>query len=1103
MALISPGVEVSVIDESFYTPAEPGTRPLIIVASAENKLNAAGNGVAVGTLKSNAGKVYLVTSQRELADIFGDPTFRVDSNNNPIHGGELNEYGLQAAYSYLGVSNSAFVVRADIDLNTLSPLANPPGGTPNDGTFWLDTAISTWGIFEWDGGEVSANGQAFNSKTPVVVSDSVRLEDGPYGLQPKSSYGAIGSYAMVAGDGEFFNGNTLRLFYKNPRNEWVLVGSNEWTQSWPTVQGKVSVTSVTSGKTIQINGGPVVTANTNMSVQSFADLITDAYASLGIVAGADNSRLQLFADNSVESISVSGTAAAELGISAGAFFPPKLTVSPHTKVPTYKKSDATPRPTGSVWLKTTEPNRGARLRVKMFNSALRNWQAIECPLYADNNAANVALDASGGGINIPFNTVYGQVNVGGDTNPLADYRVLRRAVEGATVVRTAVLTDDHFVADDSTGVSFTLRVSVVGSTTMRESVITFDGTGPRSVIADALANAILEHALPNIEVSVDSQNRVVIEHTAGGEIEFVEHGMDGTVGLLGLDSTTASNINVYRFVRDGVQGYVASGWRPLEPNSVNDLSAYFISSVEPATTLEDGQIWYSSIAYECDIMTHNGEVWVGYQNAYPETNPTGPIVAAAEPLAQTDGTPLVDNDLWIDTSDLENYPLIKRYRKDAKVKWEVVDVSDQTTENGIVFADARWSTAGANSEAASIEDLLRSNYVDFDCPQPALYPRGMLLWNLRRSGFNVKKFVRNYIDVNIDNPMYKADFNDVGNFPTSGDSQADYYPHRWVTISGNQSNGAGSFGRKAQRKVVQQALQALVNTNEVIRDEDGVNFNLLACPGYPELMGEMISLNYDRGLSAFIVGDSPARLKPDATSINEWANNVRGAAEDGDEGLVSFDEYLGVFYPWGFTSDNAGRDAVVPPSHMILRTIALSDQVSYPWFAAAGTRRGGITNATSVGYVTSEGEFQTVSLNEGQRDVLYTQKINPITFLNGVGLVNFGQKTRARNASAMDRINVVRLVIYLRSQLSKLSKPFLFEPNDKLTRDEFKQQVDSLLLELVGQRAITDFLTVCDTSNNTPSRIDRNELWLDLAIVPTKAVEFIYIPVRLKNTGEI
>ena len=121
----------------------------------------------------------------------------------------------------------------------------------------------------------------------------------------------------------------------------------------------------------------------------------------------------------------------------------------------------------------------------------------------------------------------------------------------------------------------------------------------------------------------------------------------------------------------------------------------------------------------------------------------------------------------------------------------------------------------------------------------------------------------------------------------------------------------------------------------------------------------------------------------------------------------------------------------------------------------------------------------------------------------GVGLVAFGQKTRARNASSLDRINVARLVVYLRSQLAKLARPYIFEPNDQITRDEIKSAAESLLIELVGLRAIYDFVVVCDESNNTPARIDRNELYLDIAIEPTKAVEFIYIPLRLKNTGEI
>jgi phage tail sheath protein FI len=134
---------------------------------------------------------------------------------------------------------------------------------------------------------------------------------------------------------------------------------------------------------------------------------------------------------------------------------------------------------------------------------------------------------------------------------------------------------------------------------------------------------------------------------------------------------------------------------------------------------------------------------------------------------------------------------------------------------------------------------------------------------------------------------------------------------------------------------------------------------------------------------------------------------------------------------------------------------------------------------------------------------LYNVKVNPITFFNGVGLVNYGQKTLSSGASALDRINVARLVIYLRTQLNKLAKPFVFEPNDKLTRDEIRQAVESLLLELVGLRAIYDYAVVCDETNNTPARIDRNELYVDIAIEPVKAIEFIYIPLRLKNTGEI
>jgi hypothetical protein len=546
-------------------------------------------------------------------------------------------------------------------------------------------------------------------------------------------------------------------------------------------------------------------------------------------------------------------------------------------------------------------------------------------------------------------------------------------------------------------------------------------------------------------------------------------------------TTKAGTANLYQTAG----GSRASNWKVL---------TYTASDTAVTTTAADGQLWYSSIVDEVDIMYHNGTDWKGY-SAVASSDPAGPQVKSTAPTTQSDGTALVEGDLWISTADLENYPTIYKWNA-SSLKWVLVDSTDQTTENGILFADARFGTTGGTATVApagTIAELLASDFLDTDAPDPALYPKGMLLWNTRRSGFNVKKFTRNYVDVTANNTRGTD----------SGSSMAAYYPHRWTTESANQADGSGSFGRKAQRKVIVQSLQATLNSNQEIRDDESKLFNIMATPGYPELIGEMIALNNDRGLSAFIVGDSPMRLTPDATSLQNWATNVNLAVEDNDNGLVSTDEYLGVFYPSGFTSDNFGNNVVVPASHMMLRTIALSDQVSFPWFAPAGTRRGGITNASSTGYINNEGEFVSTALNEGQRDTLYSNNVNPITFITGAGLVNYGQKTRFAGSSALDRINVARLVIYMRSQLNKLARPYVFEPNDKITRDEIKAQAESLLLELVGNRAIFDFLVVCDESNNTPTRIDRNELYLDIAIEPVKAVEFIYVPLRLKNTGEI
>jgi hypothetical protein len=266
----------------------------------------------------------------------------------------------------------------------------------------------------------------------------------------------------------------------------------------------------------------------------------------------------------------------------------------------------------------------------------------------------------------------------------------------------------------------------------------------------------------------------------------------------------------------------------------------------------------------------------------------------------------------------------------------------------------------------------------------------------------------------------------------------------------------------------------------------------------------MVVLNTDRGETGYIIGDTPMGLTDSATAISAWANNTAGAVSTGEEGLVTRNTYLGLFYPSGIASDLSGNLVAVPASHMMLRTFLRNDSIAYPWFAAAGTRRGLIDNAANIGYVNRQtGEFQVVRTSLGIRDVLYTNFINPLVFFTGNGLLNYGNKTSFNSSSALDRTNVARLVAYLRRQLTLAARPFIFEPNDALTRDQISGVISTLMLEVQSKRGIYDYLVICDESNNTPARIDRNELWVDVAIEPVKAVEFIYIPVRILNTGEI
>jgi Phage tail sheath C-terminal domain len=1112
MALTSPGVQVTVNDESFYTPAEAGTTPLVIVATAQDKSNASGTGIAKGTLAANIGKVYRVSSQRELVEFYGTPVFKKTVSGSPRHGDEQNEYGLQAAYSFLGISNTAYIARADINLNDLNGTETVPGSEASDGQWWLDTQSTKWGIFEWDATPADLGGQKFVAKTPIVLSasDSDKIDSGA----PVSSVGKVGDYAVVA------ETDVIRYYYKGKdytqaatSAAWHLVGTPGWRGTSPAITATIAGYTRPDAYKFTINNVSV-SIGSGQSASAVASSI-NGYNIQGVRAGVINNRVAFFVvdhtnegDSTNNDVSITfaqsldgdqPTIASIFGFAAGVYYAPELSISAHTSVPQWKLTSQSPKPSGSVWVKATEPNQGSRWRIKRWNNTSKAWVESTAPLYADGHNSVYGLDKVAGGQNIVKDSLYVQYNYtedsGYDNTPqTASFKIFVRRATGSVSIVSGQVTDS--TPGTSGSKSFTVRESILGSKLLGTVIgdaaptpvtVTFTWTAGDGVAnLNAIAEAVNSSDLTNIEATI-SNNRLILTHKLGGEFRLLDtNSVLANIGFVGYDITqNEGTINLYDAPQGESYDFIASGWLPL----AGSATGYVADMDPPLNAPLDGQYWYSNSLSEVDIMVHDGDTWVGYQNEFPDSDPNGPLIGATKPQFQSDGTALSAGDLWIDTSDLENYPTIYRWNVDT-AKWTAIDTSDHTSEDGIVFADARWTTGpGGGAESASpadLSDLRLSDFVDPDAPDPELYPKGILLWNTRRSGFNVKVYRNNYINVDDDNPRQ------------GGESMIDYFPSRWVTKSGS------AFGRKAQRLVVVEALKAVIATNQEIREDEVRSFNLIACPGYPEVLQNMVDLNNDRGGTAFVVGDSPLRLQSDTTSLTSWGSNTAGATDNGDEGLVTYDAYSAVFYPSGLTNDNTGNTVVVPASHMMLKTIALSDQVSYPWFAPAGLRRGAITNATSVGYIDkTTGEFKSVSLTEGQRDALYGVKINPLTFFNGVGLVNYGQRTRSSGSSALDRINVARLVVFLRSQLNKLAKPYVFEPNDKITRDEIKQAIESLLLELVGLRAIYDYAVVCDETNNTPARIDRNELYVDIAIEPVKAIEFIYIPLRLKNTGEI
>ena len=287
-----------------------------------------------------------------------------------------------------------------------------------------------------------------------------------------------------------------------------------------------------------------------------------------------------------------------------------------------------------------------------------------------------------------------------------------------------------------------------------------------------------------------------------------------------------------------------------------------------------------------------------------------------------------------------------------------------------------------------------------------------------------------------------------------------------------------------------------------VSDAEVVEYNLAAVPGMTNtsLQDHLLSTCESRGDSLAVL-DLPKVYLPafDAgkTGVNRYGNNPTQAIVDLRNRNIN-SSYACAYYPWVQIQDSINdRTVWAPPSIAALGTFSSSQSKTKLWFAPAGFNRGGLTEGSAGIPVIGVRE----KLTSKQRDELYDANINPIASFPAEGIVIFGQKTLQVTQSALDRINVRRLMIYVKKQISRMSSGILFDQNVQATWDRFLATVNPFLEGIRSEFGLTDFKVVLDKTTTTPELIDRNILYAKIFLKPARAIEYIAIDFNITNSG--
>ena len=300
------------------------------------------------------------------------------------------------------------------------------------------------------------------------------------------------------------------------------------------------------------------------------------------------------------------------------------------------------------------------------------------------------------------------------------------------------------------------------------------------------------------------------------------------------------------------------------------------------------------------------------------------------------------------------------------------------------------------------------------------------------------------------------------------------------------------------------AYNTIAKAINTVKDPEFVEMNMLSVPGVvnENLTQKVLNVCEDRA-DALGVIDLRGIYQPFTENADDFKTRVQATSLDGvvtalrDRSLNS--SYGCAYYPWVQIQDTlTGQFLWAPPSVAAIGTFASSERASELWFAPAGFNRGGLSKGGAAGLPVTA---VTEKLTSADRDTLYEANINPIATFPSEGIVIFGQKTLQVTPSALDRINVRRLMIFIKKEISRIASGILFDQNVRATWQRFTSQANPLLASVKARMGLTEFKVVLDETTTTPDLIDRNILYAKIFLKPARAIEFIAIDFNITRTG--